>query len=94
MGLSLFFYALPRLFLGRGVVGIAMLVSLIGIMATRSVYFRLAGPDARDHRVLVLSAGRNASMIHELEGKDVRFRVLGYVNFAEAKALVPQDRCV
>jgi sugar transferase (PEP-CTERM system associated) len=94
MGLSLLFYAFPELFLGRGVVAYALSFSFVGIIATRSLYFRLAGADARDHRVLVLGAGRNAHMVHELEGEDVPFRVAGYVNFEESQPHVPLNRCI
>ncbi len=94
MAMSMLFYIVPDLFLGRGVMAYALLVSLGGVLALRAVYFRVVGADANKHRVLVLGSGRQARMVHDLEGPDQGFRVLAYVHLEADEDGVPADRQV
>jgi sugar transferase (PEP-CTERM system associated) len=94
MALSLLFYAFPQLVLGRGVVGLGMLFTLVGVIILRSFYFRLLGDEAREHRILVLGAGRQAKLIHDLEADSPPFTVAGYVPMGETEQAVPRERRV
>lgn len=88
MAMSLVFYALPDLFLGRGVMGLAMFFNMVGMLALRSLFFRIVGTDERKHRVLVLGTGRQAAMIEALEDYDSAFVVVGYVPVGDEESCI------
>jgi len=90
----LLFYALPHVTLGRGVVGLTLLFSLVGVLSVRSLFLRFAGSDVFHHRVLVLGVGRHAATIRDLEGVDQLFRVVGFVNLGDPEELIPAGRQV
>ena len=90
----LLFYAVPHVTLGRGVVGLTLLFSLVGVLSVRSLFLRFAGSDVFHHRVLVLGVGRHAATIQDLEGTDQLFRVVGFVNLGDPEELVPPARQV
>lgn len=94
--LTLVFYALPSVAIGRGVVAWSLLLSFAGIFLVRSVFYRVAGADARKRRVLVLGAGMNAHAIEELAEQDpgVGFRVAGYVPLPNNHRLVPEIKLI
>jgi sugar transferase (PEP-CTERM system associated) len=92
MASSLLFYTIPGLLLWRGIMALAMLFSFVGILLLRGAYFRLLGPDARDHHVLVLGTGQQAQSIYELEGNPHGFTVVGYVQLNESESDIPRDR--
>lgn len=84
--LTLAFYAVPPVFMGRGVLGLSLIFAFIGITLVREVFGRLATAEARKRRVLVLGAGVNARTIEELVERDpnVGFIVVGYVPLPSA----------
>jgi len=90
----LLFYAAPHVTLGRGVVGLTLLFSLVGILSVRSLFLRFAGTDVFHHRVLVLGVGRNAASIRDLEGLDQLFSVVGFVPLGEPEETIPAARQV
>ncbi len=97
MAMSLVFYLVPKLFLGRGVYGSAMLLSLLGILLLRVVFFRIVGDESQKHRVLVLGTGINAARIAELEEAEperLGFRVTKYVRLEESTNLIPEEQQV
>lgn len=91
MAMSMLFYAFPDLFLWRGVMAIAMAASLFGILLLRAVYFRMVGPEATHHRVLVLGSGRQARMIYDLRGAEDRFTAVGFVRMDPEENDVPAE---
>jgi sugar transferase (PEP-CTERM system associated) len=90
----LLFYAVPNVTLGRGVVGLTLLFSLVGVLSVRSLFLRFAGSDVFHHRVLVLGVGHNAAAIWDLEGTDQLFRVVGFVNIGEPDEVIAEARQV
>jgi len=88
--MSLIFYTFPSLFIGRGVLGFALVVAYFSILASRAIFDRITAVDARKRRVLVLGIGRNAQRIEELlrEDPNVGFKVVGYVPLGEEQGLV------
>lgn len=95
MAMSLIFYALPDLFLGRGVFGLVMLLSTTGILALRWAFFHIAGSEAKKHRVLVLGTGLNAARISQLESNEpekLGFTVVNYVRLEDGTNIIPDDR--
>ncbi len=93
MAMSLLFYAVPGLFVGRGVLGYALLVSLLGVLVLRTAFYRTTGEDVRKHRVLVLGTGKHAQMVRDLSQDSDTFQVVGYVQLNEAEDVIePSQR--
>ncbi len=94
VALALIFYLFPSVFIGRGALGLALLVSLALVLVIRLLFYRIIDLDTLKRRTLVLGAGRQARTINQLRRKtDQRsFRILGYVPMAGEERLVPEDR--
>lgn len=85
MAMSLLFYAIPGLFVGRGVLGYALLIALLALLILRAIFYRTAGEDIRKHRVLVLGTGKHAQMVRELAGISDSFLVAGFVQLNDTE---------
>ncbi len=92
--LSLLFYAFPPLFVGRGVLGLSLLMAALGIMITRAVFDRFASEDARKRRVLVLGTGVNAQRILQMleDEPGAGFLVTGFVPLYDTQPLIPEHK--
>jgi sugar transferase (PEP-CTERM system associated) len=91
---AMLFFLVPNVTLGRGVLGLTLLFSLVGILSVRSLFLRFAGSDVFQHRVVVLGTGRLAGLVRELEDPSQQFRVVGYVNLGDAEEHIPAERQV
>ncbi len=81
------FYALPDLFLGRGVFALTMLFSMLGVVATRGIFLRVINHDVLRKRTLVLGTGSRAAQIEVVLNKHFitkKFNVVGYVPIGPA----------
>lgn len=82
VALSLFFYAVPGLMIGRGVSLIALSLALLMMIAWRvSIHWFLGHPDYGE-RILIVGSGESAIEIarETLGRRDAGFRVLGFVD--------------
>ena len=79
--LAVLFFLLPDTTLDRGVMALAFGLALAGLLATRLVGVRVLQRDAFKRRVLVLGAGRTASLFNFLRRVADRegFEVVGFV---------------
>lgn len=80
--MSLVFYVMPSLFLGRGAFGLSLLFALVGTATARLCYIKLSERPAIQRRVLVLGTGSRAGKIDVLEKSSWShpgFRVVGYL---------------
>ena len=64
---SLTFYMIPTLFMGRGIIGLSFIISFVLIMSVRLVYQQIDENRDLRLRVLVLGAGKNASLIRHAQ---------------------------
>ena len=78
---SALFYLVPNLWIGRGVVGLAALGAFLGMVVSRSIFFRVVDEEVLKRRVLIYGAGRSAATIAELRRRSDRrgFHVVGFV---------------
>ncbi len=78
---ALTFYALPNVWIGRGVMSIAAVVALVGLAVSRYVFTHVVDDDAFKRRVLVYGCGQRAGSIANLRRRTDRrgFAVVGYV---------------
>jgi sugar transferase (PEP-CTERM system associated) len=94
--LTIVFYTVPSMFIGRGVVGLSLIFSFIGVIMVREVFTRFSSDEARKRRVLVLGAGINAHNIEELVERDagLGFKVVGYVPLPSSHQLIPKEKLI
>lgn len=80
--LALLFYVVPDLFIGRGALAISLLLAFAGVLAARSLHYHFADMEALKARVLVVGAGRKASLLETLRRRvDWHgFKLVGYVH--------------
>src|SRR5690606_38657035 len=82
VGLLVLYYAIPATYIGRGVLGIALVVGLVLVCLLRLVVYPLAGVEAFKRRILILGAGSNADLINRrLHRRSDRkaFSVIGFL---------------
>lgn len=80
--MSLVFYAVPPLFLGRGAFALSLLVAAVGTVTARLLFLKWVDYDAIKRRILVLGTGTRAARIYALEKSTTarhRFTVVGYL---------------
>jgi sugar transferase (PEP-CTERM system associated) len=95
IGLIVAYYVVPQAYVGRGVMGIALLLGLILVMAFRTVFMRLVEIEALKRQVLILGAGQRAAQIHNRMRRrsDRRgFSIVGYVPCPNETTVVPADQ--
>jgi sugar transferase (PEP-CTERM system associated) len=92
--LSLLFFLFPQLFAWRRIISYALAVSMVGILASRFLFFKYADRQLLKRRVLVLGAGYRADMIREFEGRSPQgaFRVVGFIRMGGEPVRVEPDR--
>ncbi|NUR23912.1 TIGR03013 family XrtA/PEP-CTERM system glycosyltransferase [Frateuria sp.] len=82
LGLMVIFYLLPQAYLGRGVLGMALMLGFVAVTAFRTLFLRLVEVEAFKRRILVLGAGARAAQIHtRMRRRSDRrgFTVLGFI---------------
>jgi sugar transferase (PEP-CTERM system associated) len=94
--LTVVFYAVPALFIGRGVIGLSLVFAFFGIIVTRHFFDRLASDETRKRRVLVLGAGINAQNIEDLVTRrpGLGFTVVGYVPLPRSHRVVERAKLI
>jgi len=95
VALSLIFYVFPSLFLGRGVLLLAEVISFVGIALIRNIIY-FSGSTIFKKRILVLGAGERAASITELRRKSdqVGFTLVGYVHVRGEKNVVDDAKLI
>lgn len=97
LGLVVAYYVLPKAHMGRGVLGIALVVAFVAVTAFRAVFLRLVEVEAFKRRVLILGSGTRASQIHSRMRRrsDRRgFVVVGFVPRPDESVSVPAELLV
>ncbi|MBI3774603.1 MAG: hypothetical protein HY273_03460 [Gammaproteobacteria bacterium] len=94
--ISLVFYVLPDLFMGRGVLGIALVLSFIGVAISRTAFFAVLDQDTFKRRILVLGSGKRAATMAQLRRRvDHRgFYILGFVSINGEEDFVDKERII
>jgi sugar transferase (PEP-CTERM system associated) len=82
IGAALLYYMIPQLDVGRGVLGMALIIAFPLVAGFRVLFLRLIDVDALKRRVLVLGCGRRAATIVEKMRRRVDrrgFQVVGFL---------------
>lgn len=80
LAMSLFFYAFPDLFIGRGIFGFALLFSFLATVGARLLFYRFVDSQRLKRRVLVLGAGNLARRLLDC-GQRLPYGNLAFVGF-------------
>ena len=93
--MTIIFYVLPESALGRGVMALSIMFSLILTLLARAVFFGMIGHEALKRRILVLGTGSRAAEIDTLQsrlGSNARFHLVGFVHCEDEKPQVDASR--
>lgn len=86
--MTLIFYVVPGLFLGRGAFGLTFLFALTGTAIARYAFFQLVDHEVLKRRILVLGTGSRAAKVKEMIDTNAevggKFRLVGYVAYGQA----------
>ncbi|AOU97351.1 hypothetical protein BI364_04515 [Acidihalobacter yilgarnensis] len=80
--LSVIYYIFPSLYIGRGIMALAGLISFAGIASTHILFISALDQEAFKRRVLLYGAGKNASsLLERMQRKSDRrlFRIIGCI---------------
>lgn len=91
--LSVLFYLVPQTYVGRGILVLTLVGAGVGVTTLRFLAERALRTEAFRRRILVLGAGRNASLINDRmrRSSDRRsFTLVGFVPLPGQPALVPE----
>ena len=93
---TLLFYVYPELFLGRGVFGLTLVLSSVGVITVRVIFRKIDDVDAFKKRILILGTGKKAKIIESL--KDIAKKrdqeIVGYIVIDQNPVQVPQDKVI
>ncbi len=93
--LTVFLYLVPNLWIGRGALAIATIISLVGLAASRIVFHQVVDEALFKRRVIVYGTGKNAAPISRLRRRSDRrgFELVGFVQ-PEGEAIVVASHLV
>jgi sugar transferase (PEP-CTERM system associated) len=82
--LAFLYYFAPMFFLGRGALALAVILSLVLIVATRFAFDRLADQERFKTRVLVLGTGSRANLVRKAseDGELNGLNIVGFVHLS------------
>jgi sugar transferase (PEP-CTERM system associated) len=94
--MALIFYIVPSLFLGRGLMGLACVISFLGFVVTRVAFSRLSDGRIFRRKLLVYGTGRRVTGLSQLRRRTERsrFDIVGFVVVPTDSAVVPENLCV
>lgn len=94
--ITLAFYVLPHLFLGRGVIGFTFISAFFGIILSRTLFQKIINSEGYKSRVLVIGSGRHACQVEELRDKchENGFEIIGYLPMNDCDILVHESLVV
>ena len=89
----LFFYVIPQIATGRGVLGVSVLLAIFALSVTRWKLLRVVDFNPVKQRILVLGAGRSARKVGMLRRRADRrrFEIVGYVPSSEEEARTAEE---
>lgn len=94
VALTVLYYAFPAAYVGRGVLGISLLLGFVAVVLWRMVFAGLVDANLFKRRIIMLGAGKRAvSVVQRMANKiDQRgFRILGYVPIGSDPVAVPSS---
>ena len=91
------FYLVPQIRIGRGVLGIAVLLGFVFVATFRVAFMRTVDAEAMRRRILVLGVGERADLILKRMRRraDRRgFTIVGFAKLGESRVVVPSEQVI
>jgi len=88
VAMAIVFYAIPESTLGRGIMALSLLFSLLFSVLARAMFFRVVGHEALKRRVLVVGSGSRAAEVDALLsrlGPSAGFNLVGFVQCGDGE---------
>ncbi|MBS0581905.1 MAG: TIGR03013 family PEP-CTERM/XrtA system glycosyltransferase [Proteobacteria bacterium] len=95
--LVLLYYAIPQIYIGRGVIGLSLFFGLLLVCAFRVWFLSLIDSEMLKRRVAVLGAGQAATAVHRWLSDPSNRRTLnlvGYIPVGNDAVCVPQNQLI
>jgi sugar transferase (PEP-CTERM system associated) len=92
--MTLIFYVLPDLYSGRGILGLAMLFALLGILLTRAAFLNWSSLGILESQAIVLGIGGRAKEFIDQAKNAPRhrgFKIIGFVPLPDEELHVPSS---
>lgn len=91
--MTLIFYVLPELYSGRGILALAMLFTLLGILLTRAAFLNWSSLGILESQAIVLGiGGRAKEFIDQAKNAPHRgFKIIGFVPLPDEELHVPSS---
>lgn len=91
--ITLVFYMVPALFVGRAAFGMTMVIAFVGILITRLIYSQIDNNNIFRRKILVLGAGKKAKILEQGRKQYLRrgIDILGFVNIDKYEPVVSKD---
>ena len=90
--MTLVFYLLPEIYLGRGVLGIVVVVGAVGVLGGRLAFFKSSESKLLEARIIFLGAGALARECGDLALHNTqyhKYRIIGFIPVAGDETQVP-----
>ena len=89
--ITLIFYLLPDIYMGRGVLALVIIISAIGILLTRFVFLKIIEPKFIKTRVIIVGCGNLAKECFNLAkiAASNQYEVVGFVPMEDEECCVP-----
>ncbi|MDP9198330.1 MAG: TIGR03013 family PEP-CTERM/XrtA system glycosyltransferase [Pseudomonadota bacterium] len=91
--MALLFYALPSLFLGRGLLGLSAILVFAGFVCTRLAFKKLCDEKLFKRKLLVYGTGRRVTGLSQLRRSTDRgsFDIVGYLSVSNDADVIPKE---
>lgn len=96
VALSVVFYLVPDLLVGRGALALSMLIAFLFVVMTRMFFLDLLEQRDINRRILVLGVGRRAAPLAKLRRKSdlIGFQIVGFLPSLKEVSAVPAHRLI
>ncbi|HEY6985689.1 MAG TPA: TIGR03013 family XrtA/PEP-CTERM system glycosyltransferase [Rhodanobacteraceae bacterium] len=95
--LVIFYFLVPQFRIGRGVLGIALLIGFVAVGSFRVLFMHTVDAEAMRRRILILGAGSRADLILKRMRRRVDrrgFTIVGFAHLGEADVKVPSEQLI
>ncbi|RDH83754.1 MAG: sugar transferase [endosymbiont of Galathealinum brachiosum] len=96
LGLALIiatYYIYPKVFLGRGVFAFSLIIAFIGILFTRTLFYKIDNHNAFKRRLLILGTGNKGKMLEGYKDYAMKrgYDIAGFINVDQNEVLINPD---
>ncbi len=95
--LVIFYFLVPQFRIGRGVLGIALLIGFVAVGSFRVLFMHTVDAEAMRRRILILGAGSRADLILKRMRRRVDrrgFTIVGFAHLGETDVKVPSEQLI